>query len=439
MGRYPVEMRKDPIERLLRGLYSVALYLLAPVTIYHLIWRGFRHNEYFHRWAERYAVYPPERVQPAETVWVHAVSVGEVNAAAPLVNALRREHPGLRLLVTTITPTGSERVRALWGDGVEHVYLPYDLSGAVARFLAHFRPRLALILETELWPNLLFGCREHGVPVYVLNARLSARSLRGYRVLAPLISRALRTVRHVAAQSHADATRFVRLGAPRARVSDVGNLKYEMGIAPGADALAREFAARAGTRPAWIAASTHEGEEAAVVALHARLRERHPGLLLLWAPRHPERFRAVAQLAVEAGWRTATRKLTHWPDAADEVFVIDTLGELTAFYACAHVAFVGGSLQPVGGHNLLEPAAVGTPVVTGPHLHNFTEIARRLREAGALCVEADATAVGDALDRLLGDAQARAAMAAAGAALVAEGRGALARTLELIAPDLPPG
>ena len=435
-------MRKDPIERLLRGLYSAALYLLAPVTIYHLIWRGFRHNEYFHRWGERYAVYAPGQPAAApeahaETVWVHAVSVGEVNAAAALVNALRRERPGLRLLVTTITPTGSQRVRALWGDTVEHVYLPYDLSGAVGRFLGHFRPRIALIMETELWPNLLFGCRDHGVPVYVLNARLSARSLRGYSVLAPLIARALRTVEHVAAQSHADATRFVRLGAPRARVSDVGNLKYDMAIPPGVDALAREFAARSGGRPAWIAASTHEGEESAVVALHARLRQRHPGLVLLWAPRHPERFRAVAQLAVEAGWRAATRKLTHWPDRNDEVFVIDTLGELTAFYACASVAFVGGSLQPVGGHNLLEPAAVGTPVVTGPHLHNFAEIARRLREAGALCVEPDAHAVGDALDRLLGDAETRERMAAAGAALVAEGRGALARTLALIGDDLP--
>ncbi|HET8819212.1 MAG TPA: lipid IV(A) 3-deoxy-D-manno-octulosonic acid transferase [Xanthomonadaceae bacterium] len=430
-------MRKDPIERLLRGLYSAALYLLAPVTIYHLIWRGFRHTEYLHRWGERYAVYPPERQRHAQTVWVHAVSVGEVNAAAPLVNALRRERPDLKLLVTTITPTGSQRALALWGDTVEHVYLPYDLSGAVSRFLAHFRPRLALIMETELWPNLLFGCRDHGVPVYVLNARLSARSLRGYSVLAPLISRALRTVRHVAAQSHADATRFVRLGAPRARVTDVGNLKYETAIPPGVDALAREFAARAGQRPAWIAASTHEGEEAAVVAIHARLRARHPGLLLLWAPRHPERFRPVAQLAVEAGWRVATRKLTHWPDADDDVFVIDTLGELTAFYACAQVAFVGGSLQPVGGHNLLEPAAVGTPVVTGPHLHNFTEIARRMKEAGALCAEHDADAVGAALDRLLADEEERARVAAAGTALVEEGRGALARTLKLIAGDLP--
>ena len=437
-------MRKDPIERLLRGLYSAALYLLAPVTIYHLIWRGFRHNEYFHRWGERYAVYlqdrhPRGRKRRMDTVWVHAVSVGEVNAAAALVNALQRERPDLRLLVTTITPTGSQRVRALWGDTVEHVYLPYDLSGAVERFLAHFNPRLALIMETELWPNLLFGCSEHEIPVYILNARLSARSLRGYSVLAPLISRALRTVRHVAAQSHADATRFVRLGAPRERVSEVGNLKYDMAVAPGIAEHVRRFTEHAGDRPVWIAASTHEGEEAAVVAMHADLRKRHPGLLLLWAPRHPERFRGVVQLAVEAGWRVATRRLTHWPDAADEVFVVDTLGELTAFYACADVAFVGGSLQAIGGHNLLEPAAVGTPALTVPHLHKFTEIAQRLREAGAVCVEPDARGVGAAIDELLDDAPARSRMSAAGMALVEEGRGALALTLALILGDLPRG
>jgi 3-deoxy-D-manno-octulosonic-acid transferase len=203
--------------------------------------------------------------------------------------------------------------------------------------------------------------------------------------------------------------------------------------------VAPEFRRRAGARPAWIAASTHEGEEDAVVALHARLRARHPGLVLLWAPRHPERFRPAAQRALAEGWRTATRKLTHWPDAADEVFVLDTLGELAAFYACADVAFVGGSLQPIGGHNLLEPAATGTPVVTGPHLHNFADIARHMREAGALRVGNDLQGVGDALDALLSDPSGRLGMATAGRRLVAQGRGALARTLALVRPALPAG
>ena len=181
----PSKPRIDVIERLLRGLYSAALYLLVPITIYHLIWRGFRQPAYFQRWHERYAMY--RDTPQTRTLWVHAVSVGEVNAALPLVQALRRGRPDLRLLVTTITPTGSERVRSLWKDEVEHVYLPYDLPGAVGRFLDHYRPMAALIMETELWPNLLFGCRDRGVPSFILNARLSARSLRGYQVLAPLI------------------------------------------------------------------------------------------------------------------------------------------------------------------------------------------------------------------------------------------------------------
>ena len=429
-------MRKDPIERLLRGLYSVALYLLAPITIYHLIWRGFRQPTYFQRWPERYAVYrdPPR----GRTLWLHAVSVGEVNAAVPLVNALRRGRPDLRLLVTTITPTGSERVRALWGDEVDHVYLPYDLPGAVGRFLAHYRPHAALIMETELWPNLLFGCRDRDIPAYIVNARLSERSLRGYRVLAPLVGRALRTVHTVAAQSMADAVRFVRLGARPEHVVETGNLKFDVSVPDTLDAFAGEFRGHCGARPVWIAASTHIDEEAAIIAIHRRLRARHPDLLLLWAPRHPERFRLVAEHARAAGWKVSTRSRARWPQADDAVFVADTLGELLSFYACADVAFVGGSLQPVGGHNLLEPAAAGTPIVTGPHLHNFAEIAQRLEAVGAVRIGADAQAVTAELAALLADGDARTRMAQAGHRLVESGRGALAQTLTLLQPALPP-
>ena len=429
-------MPADPIERLLRGLYSTALCLLVPVTVYHLIWRGFRQEAYFERWSERYAFY---RTPAAPTpVWVHAVSVGEVNAVAPLVDALLRRVPAQRLLVTTITPTGSARVRALWGDRVEHVYLPYDLSGAVRRFLAHFSPRIALVVETELWPNMLFCSREAGIPAYLVNARLSERSLRGYRVLRPLLARALRTLRRIAAQSPDDARRFAALGAEETALAVTGNLKFDIAIDTGQIArTASAFRERIGARPVWIAASTHPEEEALVVEMHRRLRERWPDLLMLWAPRHPERFRGAAQQAVEAGWAVATRKLTHWPDPEDAVFVIDTLGELQQFYACADVAFVGGSLQDVGGHNLLEPAAVGTPVVTGPHLHNFADIARQMQLSGALRVGEDAEAVTAGLQALLADPQAREAMREAGQVLVHNGRGAVQRTLAVIADDLP--
>lgn len=430
-------MRNDFIERLLRGLYSAVLYMLLPVTVYHLVWRGFRVRQYFQRWDERYASYPQARGRPR--VWLHAVSVGEVNVAAPVVNALRAQRPDIRWVITTITPTGSERVRALWGDALDHVYLPYDVPGSVGRFLQHFRPSLALILETELWPNMLFGCRDRNIPVYVLNARLSARSLRGYRLLRPLIGRALRTVTCVAAQSQADAERFIELGADPQQVRALGNLKFDIAVPTQLPQFVAAFGERvAAARPVWIAASTHEGEEAAVIEMHRQLLRHWPDLLLLWAPRHPERFARVEALARDQGWRVATRRQQQWPGAEDSVFVIDTLGELMMFYACAQVAFVGGSLQPIGGHNLLEPAAVGTPSVSGPHLHNFAEISRRMREAGAVAICEDAAGVCAALRELLGDAAARACMAEAGCALVANGRGALQRALQLIAEHLPP-
>lgn len=428
-------MRKDLTERFLRGLYSAVLYVLTPVTVYHLIWRGFRFREYFQRWNERYGSYHTPSLRT--DVWLHAVSVGEVNAAVPVMQALRRERPDLRWVVTTITPTGSERVRALWGDSVEHVYIPYDLPGAVARFLEHYHPRLALIMETELWPNLLFGCRDRDIPTYILNARLSARSLRGYRVLAPLIARVVRTVKRIGAQSAADGKRFIALGANREGVVDTGNLKFDIAVPERLAEFVQTFREHLQQRLVWIAASTHVDEEAAVISIHRRLRARWPDLLLLWAPRHPERFPRVAEQAQAAGWKIATRRQSGWPGVGDDVFVIDTMGELMAFYACAEVAFVGGSLQAIGGHNLLEPAAVGTAMVTGPHLHNFAEISRRLKEAGALQIRDDAEGIALALQELLQDPSTRTDMAEAGRALVGQGRGALARTLDMIANDLP--
>jgi 3-deoxy-D-manno-octulosonic-acid transferase len=462
LAGYPVAMRAGLFERaielILRGLYSAALYVLLPATLYHLVWRGFRQRAYLLRWGERYALYrdaPHEAARSSEDgarrvstqaassdaldidhVWVHAVSVGEVNAAAPLINALLRRQPEQRLLVTTITPTGSDRVRALWGERVTHVYLPYDLTGAVKRFLERHRPRLALIVETELWPNLLFACRDHGIPAYLVNARLSERSLRGYRVLRPLVGRALRTLRKIAAQSDADAERFRRLGARDEQTIVCGNLKYDTSVDPAIADFAREFRAHCGEGPVWIAASTHPDEEAAMLDIDRRLRARWPDLVMLWAPRHPERFRPVAQLAIDNGLRVATRKLTRLPDRSDAVFVIDTLGELMTFYACADVAFVGGSLQPIGGHNLLEPAAVGTAIVTGPHLHNFSDIAAQLRNADAVRIVEDVDGAAEALASLLENTDERARMVAAGRELVEHGRGALRRMLDLIGAEL---
>lgn len=429
-------MRADWIGRILRAIYTIVLYLLLPITVYHLVWRGFRHNAYFHRWAERYCLYP-HAARTNGVLWIHAVSLGEVNAAAPLIDALRKRRPDLRLLITTITPTGSARVRDLWGHQVEHVYLPYDLPGATRRFFAHYRPVLGLIMETEIWPNLLFTAREQNVPLHILNARLSARSLRGYRVLAPLVSRALRTVRSVAAQSQEDAERFVRLGALPAQVNALGNLKFDVQAAAEGSLFRDAFRARAGRRPVWIVASTHEEEEGPVFSMFRAVREQVPDLLMVWAPRHPERFRPVSISAGNLGLRWSARSVATWPGPDDDLFLLDTLGELAKFFAVADVAFIGGSLQPIGGHNLLEPAAAGVPIVTGPNLHNFADIAKRLREAGALIIAPNAEEVAAATITLLRDPEQAAQMRAGGLELIERGRGALQRYLQLVEADLP--
>ena len=417
--------------RALRGLYSLVIRIALPASLYYLIWRGLRQSEYFDRWSERFALYRSEPID--DCLWLHAVSVGEVNAAIPLVNALRERHPQRALLVTTTTPTGSARVRALWGDSVQHVYLPYDLPGAVRNFLDHFRPGIALVMETEIWPNLFAELQRRAVPAIIANARLSERSLQAYRPIAPLVRITMATVDHVAAQSEADAARYRKLGAPAERVHATGNLKYDLPLSPQLQETSREWRQRWGAaRPVWIAASTHPEEEATVLQAHRAVLERFPQALMLWAPRHPERFAAAASASARAGFRVATRRLDGLPTAESNVFVIDTLGELMAFYAAADVAFVGGSLQEVGGHNLLEPAAFGVPALVGPHTFNFIEITELLLGTGTVQRIADAASLGAKLCELLANPQERSRRGEAGRLRIEQERGALARTLQLV-------
>jgi 3-deoxy-D-manno-octulosonic-acid transferase len=417
--------------RALRALYSLVIRIALPLSLYYLIWRGLRQSEYFDRWSERFALYRGEPT--ADCLWLHAVSVGEVNAAIPLVEALRSRHPGRPLLVTTTTPTGSARVRALWGDSVLHVYLPYDLPGAVRNFLEHFHPAIALVMETEIWPNLFAELQRRGVPAIIANARLSERSLKAYRPIAPLVRITMATIDHVAAQSQADAARYRKLGAPAERVHATGNLKYDLPLAPDLPEQARQWRAQWGAaRPVWIAASTHPEEEAAVLQAHRAVLANFPGAMLLWAPRHPERFSAAASASARAGFRVATRRSDELPGYDSEVFVIDTLGELMAFYAAGDVAFVGGSLQEVGGHNLLEPAALGLPALVGPHTFNFTEITQLLLDTGTVQRIADGAGLGEKLCELLRQPEERKRRGEAGRLRIEQERGALARTLQLV-------
>jgi len=418
-----------------RWLYTLLLYLLVPMVPLRLWWRGRANPEYRRRWAERFGGFTLPAVQ--RTIWVHAVSVGEVQAAVPLVETLLQGYPERSLVLTTMTPTGSGRVRALFGERVLHVYLPYDLPGAVRRFLDGTRPEVGIIMETELWPNLFHQCARRSIPLAIVNARLSPRSAHGYETIAPLARATLADVQLIAAQSEGDAERFRRLGASSEQVQVMGNLKFEQTLPADVTQRAAELRAQWGAqRPVWIAASTHEGEDEPVLDAFAIVRQALPDCLLILVPRHPERFDRVAALAESRDWRVTRHSTGESASADTQVYLGDTLGDLPLFYAAADVAFVAGSLVPVGGHNMVEPAALGVPVLTGPHRFNFSDISEALLAAGAAKAVGDADALAAALIHWLEDETDRRQAGDAGRQLVADNRGALERLLTLLEPLL---
>lgn len=412
-------------------LYICLGYLAVPLLVAVTLWRGCRDRLLWRTLPERFGCLP---ACPPDGLWVHAVSVGEVQAAAVLVRRLHADFPDRPLLVTCGTVTGRARAEALF-DGVAMVrFLPWDLPPFVGRFLRRVQPRVGIILETELWPNLYRAAARQGVPLVVVSARLSAKSVRRYRRLPTLVRGLLRGV-HVCAQSAEDAERFIAVGADPARVSVCGNIKFD--FEPPADTAARGARLRGDLgagRPLWVAGSTHEGEEEQLLDAHAVLRAQLPRALLVLAPRHPPRFAAVAALLARRGIAHATRTSGAPVDGEVAVLLLDTLGELLAFYAAADVAFVGGSLVPVGGHNLLEPAALGRPVLCGPFMANSAGVAPALAASGALTVVAGAEELAAALQSLLQDATARERGGAASREVVAVNRGALGRITGAIRP-----
>ena len=417
--------------RLRRFLYTLTMYLLTPIILYRLAVRGLRYREYFGRWRERFGFFPDPHIR--DSIWVHAVSMGEVNAAMPLIDALMRRYQGTPFVITTVTPTGSERVRRVWGDRVFSCYLPYDLPASIRRFLDRVRPRVAVVMETEIWPNLFFECDARGIPVIVANGRLSEKSLRGYGPIRPLARSALASTRYVAAQSATDAGRLRDLGAEPERLGIFGNLKYDMNVPNELTAQAKVLREGWGARrPVWIAASTHEGEEIPVLKAHAEVMRRYPDALLLLAPRHPERFKPVAVHSRNAGFVTRTRSEDGSASSDTQCFVIDTLGELLRFYATADVAFVGGSLVPIGGHNVLEPAALGVPVIVGGQTFNFAEITANLIDSGAALRIDDEQALGTTVIRLLADVPLRQRTGAAARAAFEREQGGVLRTVAIV-------
>ena len=419
----------------LRYLYSLILYLMLPGVLLRLWWRGRRVPGYRRHWRERFGF-----VEPAGpgTLWIHAVSVGEVRAAAPLVAALRRRWPERPVLLTTTTPTGRATAAELFGDVVPCAYLPYDLPGSVGRFLTGVSPELAVVMETEIWPNLYHGLRTRKVPLLLVNARLSEASLRRYRRLAGLTKSTLDCVQRLAAQTEQDRERFLQLGVQRQRIVVTGNLKFDAVLPE--DFGERVAAVRvklAPARPCWVAGSTHGGEEARVLEAHRRVLECVPAALLVLVPRHPERAAEVASLCGRAGFNVRLYSSLRCLGADDQVVIVDTLGDLAVLYGLCPVAFVGGSLVGHGGHNPLEAVLAGAAVVTGPRVENFRQVYGALLERGAVQqVETDAELAQTVID-WLGDETRRRAAVAAGRRVIDAQRGALEATMELVHALLP--
>lgn len=407
--------------------YTLLLYLMLPWALLRLWLRGRKEPGYRRHVAERfgrYSVSPPQGC-----IWIHAVSVGETRAAQPIVERLLARYPERKILLTHMTPTGRATGEQLYGERVSRCYLPYDFPGAVARFLDHYRPTLGLIMETELWFNLIHACRSRGIPLHLVNARLSEKSARGYARIPRLTRDGLNALASIAAQTEADAQRFAALGARNVRV--VGNVKFD--IAPAADLVERgkQWRAQWGTaRPVWLAASTREGEETLLLDVLDRIGV--PDLLTIVVPRHPQRFAEVAALLDARGIAYRRRSGQTPPDAATRVLLGDSMGEMSAYYAACDLAFVGGSLRPYGAHNLLEACALGKPVLIGPSVYNFQEATELGVAARAVVQIADAQALAAEVAAMLRDpARARAA-GEAGVEFTRSHRGAVDRLFALL-------
>ena len=415
-----------------RTLYTALFYLGLPLVAIRLWLRSRKAPAYAKRIGERFSIGLPPMAPGG--IWVHAVSVGESIAAAPMIRALLERYPQLPITVTCMTPTGSERIQALFANQprIQHCYLPYDLPCAAARFLDRVQPKLAVIMETELWPNHIHQCAKRAIPVALANARLSERSAKGYGRFRQLTQPMLAEMSLFAVQTKAEAERFRALGARAETVEVTGSIKFDLSIDPTLLQRASDLREQwqASQRPVWIAASTHEGEDEVVLAAHRQLLASHPDALLILVPRHPERFNSVFELCQQQGFTTVRRSSGAPVNADTAVLLGDTMGELLFLYALADSAFVGGSLVPNGGHNLLEPAALAKPVLSGPHLFNFLEIAALMRNAKALQEVEDAHGLAVAVQRLFELPRDAQQMAEAGLTVMRANQGALQRLLD---------
>lgn len=420
----------------MRVIYSLIFYCLIPFILLRLLWRSYAAPAYARRWAERFAFFPPLKTTK-KVIWLHTVSVGEFLAALPMIRRLMADGQ-FQLVITTTTPTGSERVTATLGDSVFHVYAPYDLPGVLRRFLRRTKPSVYLVMETELWPNTLAACAHRDIPTVLVNGRLSERSARGYARFSALTTPMLNKLTLALIQNHTDAKRFIQLGLPQAKVRVTGNIKFDLSIGEEQRQSALEIKNRLSEnnrKLIWIAASTHQGEDEIILNALRDLRssgnENARELILILVPRHPERFDRVAQLCASGGFKVARRSQDHDYRNID-ILLGDTMGELLVLFGAADIAFVGGSLVPNGGHNFIEPAAWGLPLLSGEHLFNFAEVSALLQSAGALEITRNKDELSQQLILLVGDAALRQERGGNALQVAIENRGALDKTLAQI-------
>ncbi|MFN0002471.1 MAG: lipid IV(A) 3-deoxy-D-manno-octulosonic acid transferase [Pseudohongiellaceae bacterium] len=416
-----------------RTVYNFLTYLALPLVLLRLLWRSRKAPGYRRRWRERLGWYSHQTMlAPGPTLILHAVSVGEVHAAQPLIEQILAARPGLNVVVTTATPTGSARVEKLFGKRVYHVYLPYDLPGAVQRFLSKFSPTVLVLLETELWPNLLQACERVGCKVILANARLSPKSQRSYLRVAVLTQIMLQSMDTVAAQASADGDRFITLGLDPRKLQINGTLKFDVAVNQYQLEQAQVLKSTWAGRPVWIAASTREGEENKVLQAFASVLQQLPHALLVLVPRHPERFHEALTLAELAGFNAQQFSAAMPITLATQVLVGDTMGDMAFYYGLADLAFVGGSLINTGCQNIIEPAAMGLPILTGPSLFNFQAVSELLLTAGGMETVADAETLGARVAALLQHTTVAREMGKKALEVVAANQGATARLCKLI-------
>lgn len=423
--------------RILLLLYQILLYLIQPLILLRLLWRSRKSIAYRQRWCERYGFCAGKVV--SDGIWLHSVSVGETLSSIPLIQALLDSYPHLPITVTTLTPSGSERVQYAFSNKVYHVYLPYDLPCAINRFLNQLNPRLVIIMETELWPTMINILYHRSIPVIIANARLSARSVLGYQKINPFIRTMLLRISLIAAQNQEDAERFISLGSISSQVRVMGNIKFDINITP--ELVKRTINLRQKWnlhRLIWIAASTHNGEEVLLLAAHRKLLKSNPTLLLILVPRHPERFSDVIKIVQKSGFSYRLYSENNLYSNTTQVVIGDIMGELMLLYGVSDIAFIGGSLIKHGGHNPLEAAAHAIPILMGPYTFNFTDICNKLIKAKGLIsvTNVDVLSLVQQINFFLRDKKLRFEYGSHAFKVLRENQGALQRLLQLIDPFL---